>query len=438
MTAILIGTYIVSLIYEYAGINVLFGAVFQKKEQTKILIYALAISLQFACIYFSFYVVMFPNVPLIICMFLFGLVLLMNYEGSLLGKLLICFLNYTCMIISESIGGIIICAIANIPIAHVRENETPFILAVVLMRLLYYAVVRMLTMFIKRKQIRFKTNIMIAFLVIFVIFTMILMILYYIAYHVDNPQVEMFIILAATIFILAIYILVIILDRLYEERIKNERLMLLEYQVESQKEHYEELYHANIETRKIYHDLKNTLIAVDGMLKSKQYEPLSQYIDSMYSKTKKRDNMINTGFLPIDSILSAKMKHAAEEGIKIESEIVLPEVIKVDLIELSIVIANLLDNGIEAVTTLSSEKRKIKFQLRSHGNYIAIQTENETDNQTFVGICKTTKFKKEVHGYGLQSVREIVEKYDGTMDIYCNSGLFKLQLMIKNDTFDSK
>lgn len=49
------------------------------------------------------------------------------------------------------------------------------------------------------------------------------------------------------------------------------------------------------------------------------------------------------------------------------------------------------------------------------------------------GIIVTSKADKENHGYGLRSVKEAVEKYDGTIDIIPDNNIFTVTAVLYVD-----
>lgn len=88
--------------------------------------------------------------------------------------------------------------------------------------------------------------------------------------------------------------------------------------------------------------------------------------------------------------------------------------------------ANLLDNAIEAVSKNSVNNRGITVHVNIGKNLFFFQVKNPYEREPVIigGELMTTKDNKEGHGYGVKSVRRIVEKYGLTMDISVEKGMF--------------
>ena len=98
--------------------------------------------------------------------------------------------------------------------------------------------------------------------------------------------------------------------------------------------------------------------------------------------------------------------------------------------DLCVLIGNLLDNAIEA--TIKAEIKEISFNLTQKNNYIVLRMKNTTKNSD-VKIGKSTKSDGEHHGIGLNSINDIVDKYDGNMEFELKDGYFDIYLILKNE-----
>ena len=95
---------------------------------------------------------------------------------------------------------------------------------------------------------------------------------------------------------------------------------------------------------------------------------------------------------------------------------------------------NLVDNAIEAVTKLSdAEKRIIDLTVRGVDNMVAISVSNYFDGNLVTdsdGLPTTTKSNTEYHGFGLKSIKYIVQKYDGDLTITTKDNLFTADIVL--------
>ena len=94
---------------------------------------------------------------------------------------------------------------------------------------------------------------------------------------------------------------------------------------------------------------------------------------------------------------------------------------------------NILDNAIEAVAKLEDpELRLISLTVTVKGAFLVIEEENYYQGElTFhEGVPETSKEDKLYHGYGMQSIRMLTEKYEGDLQIQTDGGLFRLSIMI--------
>jgi sensor histidine kinase regulating citrate/malate metabolism len=108
---------------------------------------------------------------------------------------------------------------------------------------------------------------------------------------------------------------------------------------------------------------------------------------------------------------------ASNLGIKINVETFINEDIKVKPVDLCSVFSNLIDNAIDACNNIS-DSSLIKFIEVMAGlkqDYLIIKISNSKENEIMVLNSKivTTKADKNIHGLGLNIVKEIASKYDG-------------------------
>lgn len=75
---------------------------------------------------------------------------------------------------------------------------------------------------------------------------------------------------------------------------------------------------------------------------------------------------------------------------------------------------------------LDTGRRQIELNARSAKGILAVEIRNPFAGQLTDGLPKTTKQDSANHGYGLRSIREIVKKYGGSMELRQEDGSFCL------------
>lgn len=92
---------------------------------------------------------------------------------------------------------------------------------------------------------------------------------------------------------------------------------------------------------------------------------------------------------------------------------------------------NILDNAIEAVSKPDVQEKLISLSVKQTGGLISINEHNyysgELDFES--GLPLTTKQNKQYHGYGMKSIKNIVEKYGGEITVTAHGGVFNLNII---------
>ena len=107
--------------------------------------------------------------------------------------------------------------------------------------------------------------------------------------------------------------------------------------------------------------------------------------------------------------------------------------VKITDMDLVIVLANCLDNAIEAVEKLEqAELRKIRVVILNDEGGISILVENPVSGEVNVNELRTTKADKENHGLGLKNIKSIVQKYEGNFQIEIEKQIFRVKIYLPN------
>ena len=137
-----------------------------------------------------------------------------------------------------------------------------------------------------------------------------------------------------------------------------------------------------------------------------------------------KENTSDNVFLNV--LFENKRKKAKEAGAHIDINIEADKESLIEVRDIIIIVANLLDNAIEAAVQNHVNNRDIKTVGIIKGGRFFLQVQNPYEREPVMsgGELETTKDSKEGHGLGLKSVRRIVEKYGMEMEIVMEGGMF--------------
>lgn len=95
-------------------------------------------------------------------------------------------------------------------------------------------------------------------------------------------------------------------------------------------------------------------------------------------------------------------------------------------------LGNAIDNAIEAVEQLPQEQRIISLFVRSAGQLVHIHVENPCAGPVNMrgGLPLTSKADRDLHGFGMLSMRTIAEQYGGTLNVQVEDDVFSLDVML--------
>lgn len=101
-----------------------------------------------------------------------------------------------------------------------------------------------------------------------------------------------------------------------------------------------------------------------------------------------------------------------------------------DEIELSLVLANAIENALHALAALpEGEKRRLRVVCR-FGESFALEIANPYAGEVLMGADGVPIASRSGHGMGMVSIRMFAEKYQALLDCSAENGVFRLRLVI--------
>lgn len=174
------------------------------------------------------------------------------------------------------------------------------------------------------------------------------------------------------------------------------------------------------------HDLKKMLSGMlSGNIRGSDIESINNQL-AIY------DSIVKTGNDYLDIVLTDKSLYCESKDIRLT---VMADAEKLNFLsdmEIYSIFGNILDNAVEAVINLEPEKRVISLSVKGNDGILCIHSDN------FYGTpilkdgerVKTSKSDKTQHGFGLLSIKRVVDKYNGAMTIDADGEIFSIDIIL--------
>ncbi len=235
-----------------------------------------------------------------------------------------------------------------------------------------------------------------------------------------------------TMIILVNLLLLYVYGEFEEEQISSVKRTMLEMELVNKKNHYKEVEHMQSQIRSIYHDLRNQIDTLSYLLFNDDIEGAKEILKLQNEKIEKTDKLICSNNSSIDSVLNLKIEEAKLKDIEVSYNITIPQDMKLKYGYMVIIIANILDNAIEANLKLDGQ-RYIKISMKYINNMLIAKISNPYDEKIHhLGNKKTTKKDKIYHGYGLENIKNAVAEMGGSLDIEQKNGEYSVSFVLYN------
>ena len=197
--------------------------------------------------------------------------------------------------------------------------------------------------------------------------------------------------------------------------------------------YYNETKQKNDKLIRIKHDIKNELQIAYAMM-DKDKKVSTKILNELNDKLEdiKIINFSKNAIL--NTILTLKKMEIKNSGINLEIEIDKTVDFNMEEIDICDLFSNILDNSIEATKKYNCENRFIKFCIAKKNDYIIIKCENTYDGvlkKNSYGNYITTKQEEKQHGYGINIIKNIVDKYNGEINFITKNNIFKIVIIFK-------
>ena len=349
----------------------------------------------------------------LICLFLVTLL----YEGSIRKKITTTVLIYTINMVSDILASFLF-------FDYKVGQTTPQLFSIVTVLLIQISeliAARLLDNKAKQEYTRgIKYLLIIPILSIIMLFMLI-------SFNLNNR----FLLVCESMGILLINIVVFYLYNMLMEvhhQLREKEMMELKVKVYSSQ--LETITQTQKKIRRLRHDMVHHIMQLYSMASLNKNAEMLEYLDKMEQAMINPREHVSSGNKDIDGILNFMLEKAVSILKKVDVQVKIPEDLHTCSFELAVILGNIIDNAIEAAR--QTEDKWLSLQITADKGILFIRVSN-----SYCGCIKTSgnklltsKEDKENHGLGLDSVKDMIKKYNGDMKITCDKNIFTVDILL--------
>lgn len=410
------------------------------------LAYILFVAILFLELSFVNFIVPFEGIGIIISILIIYIYSLINLKGTFMQKMfwsifvMLLIMGITIVVLSIE-GCIIGKGYLNLVI---QKDLYRFVGVVIIQIVLFYLTRFMIKRTKKDSTYSLKWNEWFVLLIIPVISIFTMSFVSLIIINIEDqlsPMQHIFSILSILGILMTNSLVYVLYVNMQKDHAKQLEYSILQQAFKSQEKSVEETKILYQSVRSIRHDLKQHFQVALTMLHSGKINEAVDYMEK-YNDTV-LDGISNKVFCDndvVNYIINSKSKICSDRHIKIYIYIAneIPEFSDLDL---CVLLGNALDNAIEGVS--GEGNNEIYLELRNVDNFFMISVKNTIINSVLEDNPNliSTKNEKEVHGLGILSMKEVVQKYNGSIEFYESDNKFCCDMLLDipdNMQFESK
>lgn len=228
-------------------------------------------------------------------------------------------------------------------------------------------------------------------------------------------------------------LLYILMNKMQRDNITKEEYHLLKASLASQEKFAFEARERYSEMKTLRHDVKHYLSATAELISGGSPEKAISYIESVINERINPSVVgVNTGSTVIDAVINRRLEVCAEKNIEMKC-LIDTQFVSDNDVDVSILLSNLLDNAIDGC--LNTELPQIELIVKRIKSLTYIIVKNNIGGSVLDKnpSLQTSKKDKSAHGYGIRSIKNIAEKYGGSVDFLEDNSFFITEIWLELD-----
>lgn len=225
------------------------------------------------------------------------------------------------------------------------------------------------------------------------------------------------------------YLMYLFFEGVQKENDARHEVQLSVLQVSALQSRMEAVRAAENAIRTERHDLRHRLQTVAELVGRGDKEAALNFLDTAQKRLDEGKAIRWCRPPVLDAVFSSYFDQARSQDIRVEARISLPDVLPVNEGELAIVVANALENAIQANRNLPLDRREIHCKMVGAPG-IMLEISNPCAGEVFFDSRGLPIAQKEGHGLGVQSISAFCRKNGAVCQFDLTEGWFRLRLVL--------
>lgn len=335
--------------------------------------------------------------------------------------------------ITETIASVLYAEMLQETLKHLIFDKSASFIAIIIYTLFVLILVKILGVYKGKKQLSEKTVILESLYVCVIPVCSIFMLYFFVELALLYSISSHIVIIACSLIMFINIFFFILFDRLrMSEKLKYENAIL-----RNQDEYYMRLQENAKETyekvRIIKHDFQYKLLYLKSKIEENdnglQQEVMSE-IDKMMEDFILDGNFEYTKNKKLNRILNYKL--FSIKDIEVDIKVNIPEDTDIDEVSLYVILGNLIDNAVRNFDNSLSKQNNIVIRIIDDNENLFIKISNPYAKKLRIrnGLPLTDKSDTLSHGFGLKSVKELVESKNGYFKMDMDNDIFCLEILL--------
>ena len=192
------------------------------------------------------------------------------------------------------------------------------------------------------------------------------------------------------------------------------------------------IYESNEQTiRKYKHDIRHFNRVLAGFIQNKEYDKAASYLQEFDSMLEGVTAVSFCDNIIVNELLTIYASQCQKLGFKPRIKANVPERFAIEETDLTSLVANALENAVEAQSQLDQDKRALQVEISFDGRKLKLMTKNPTGRKiSFKENGLPVSTRPVQSGIGTAQIKAIAEKYGGVVSFSQENGMFVVKAVL--------